>query len=342
MNIKKLLCVLSAGALLLGGCGDRQNAVTTADDAASDGEAELSKITFVLDWTPNTNHAGVYAADALGYYKDAGIEVEIVQPPEDGAEALVASGKAQFGVSFQDTIAAAYAADTPLPVTNVAAIINHNTSGIISRKDKGIDSFAKLEGHSYATWDSPIEQNVIKAAMEAEGGDFGKVELISTLVTDVMTALQTDLIDSVWVYEGWDVASAKVNALEYNYIDFADANPILDYYTPTIIANDEFLENEPELARAFLSATSKGYEYCAENPEEAGNILCEAVPELDAALVQESMAFLASEYIGDGDGWGYFDASRWTAFYDWLFENGLIDKDLGSFGFTNDYLPERS
>lgn len=63
---------------------------------------ELEKITFVLDWTPNTNHTGLYVAEEKGYFEDAGVDVEIVQPPEDGASALVASGKAQFGIDFQD------------------------------------------------------------------------------------------------------------------------------------------------------------------------------------------------------------------------------------------------
>lgn len=342
MKITRFLCAAMAGAvLMLGGCATEKAEPQPKEDTETGAPEKLQKVTFVLDWTPNTNHAGIYAADALGYYKDAGIEIEIVQPPEDGAEALVASGKAQFGVSFQDTIAAAYTSSSPLPVTSVAAIINHNTSGIISRKDKGIDSFAKLEGHTYATWDSPIEQNVIKAAMEAEDGDFSKVNLVSTYVTDVMAALQTDTIDSVWVYEGWDVAKARVDGVEYNYLDFAKANPVLDYYTPTIIAGNDFLESSPELAKAFLAATKKGYEYCVENPDGAAEILCEAVPELDEALVKESMSFLATAYIGDGEAWGYIDPQRWTAFYDWLYENGLIEKELGAFGFTNDYLSEK-
>lgn len=341
MKLKNLLCASMAGAvLLLGGCSTDTPAPSASDEQKNEA-SELRHVTFVLDWTPNTNHTGLYVADALGYYEDAGIEIEIVQPPEDGAEALVASGKAQFGISFQDTIAAAYTSDSPLPVTNVAAVINHNTSGIISRKDKGIDSFKNLENHTYATWDSPIEQSVIRAAMAAEGGDFDKVNLVSTYVTDVYAALQTDMIDSVWVYEGWDVASAKVNGLEYNYLDFAKADSVLDYYTPTIIAGNDLLESDPQLVKDFLAATQKGYEYCVENPEEAAGILCNAVPELDSALVGESMSFLATAYVGDGDGWGYFDGERWSAFYDWLYENGLIEKELGSFGYTNDYLPER-
>ncbi len=338
MTFKKLVCLLSAGAMLLmGGCNNTKG---TENTGANDGAPELRKVTLALDWTPNTNHTGFYVAKELGYYEEAGIDLDIVQPAEDSTYALVASGKAEFGVGFQDTIAASYVSDTPMPITNIAAIINHNTSGIISRKDKGIDSFAKLEGHTYATWDSPIEQNVIKAAMAAEGGDFDKVDLVSTTVTDVMTALSTDMIDTVWVYEGWDVAKAKVDGFEYNYLDFAKSDPVLDYYSPTIVTGDALIESDPDLIRAFLAATKKGYDYCVDNPEEAGNILCKAVPELDGDLVQESMKFLATAYVGDGESWGYIDDARWAGFYNWLYDNGLIEKELGSFGYTNEFLPQ--
>ena len=86
----------------------------------------------MLDWTPNTNHTGLYVAQEKGYFEDEGLEVEIVQPPEDGADALVASGKAQFGISFQDTMAPGVVGEDALPTTAVAAVVQHNTSGIIS------------------------------------------------------------------------------------------------------------------------------------------------------------------------------------------------------------------
>lgn len=108
----------------------------------------------MLDWTPNTNHTGLFVAKELGYFKEEGLEnVEIVQPPEGSTTALIGAGGAQFGISFQDTLAKSFSNDSPVPVTAVAAIIQHNTSGIISLKDKGIDSLKKLEGHKYATWD---------------------------------------------------------------------------------------------------------------------------------------------------------------------------------------------
>ena len=123
-------------------------------------------ITLVLDWTPNTNHTGFYVALEKGYYKELGLNVTIQQPPEDGATSLVASGKAQFGIDFQDYLAPAFSTDDPLPVTAVAALIQHNTSGIISMADKGITSPKEMEDNSYATWDLPTEKAIIKSCME--------------------------------------------------------------------------------------------------------------------------------------------------------------------------------
>ena len=186
---------LAAGATALAGCSN-QHAATTGSDG-------LKKVTFALDWTPNTNHTGVYVAKERGYYKDAGLSVKIVQAPENGADPLVASGKAQFGVSFQDTMATYVAGDEKLPVTAIAAIIQHNTSGIISLKDKGITSPAKMVDHTYATWELPIEQGIIKRCVEADGGDYSKVKLVPSTVTDEVSALKTDQVDSIWIYYAW-------------------------------------------------------------------------------------------------------------------------------------------
>ena len=90
-------------------------------------EKEPAKITFCLDWTPNTNHTGVYAAQALGYYEEEGLDVSIVQPPENGAVLMCAAGQAEFAVDAQDTMAASLDLDEPLGVTAVAAILQHNT-----------------------------------------------------------------------------------------------------------------------------------------------------------------------------------------------------------------------
>ena len=132
LGLKRSICVALMGCLLLGmvGCSTNQKKKNSE---------KLEDVTIVLDWTPNTNHTGLYVAQKLGYFKKAGLNVKIIQPPEDGASVLVASGQAQFGIDFQDYMAAALTGDEALPITAIAAIIQHNTSGIISLKGKGID-----------------------------------------------------------------------------------------------------------------------------------------------------------------------------------------------------------
>lgn len=304
-------------------------------------QEETEKITFVLDWTPNTNHTGLYAAESLGYFEDQGLEVEIVQPPEDGADALVASGKAQFGVSFQDTMAPGVAGDNALPTTAVAALIQHNTSGIISRKGEGIDTPKGMEGKKYATWDSPIEVAMIQDIVEEDGGDFSKVEMIPSTVTDEVSALESKSVDAIWIFYAWAGIKFELSGIETDYFAFKDINPVFDYYTPVVIANNDFLEEEPETAKKFLTALRDGYEYAIENSEEAADILCEAAPELDKDLVLASQEYLKDQYKAEVDQWGYIDPERWNAFYQWLNENGLTETEIpDNTGFSNDYLPE--
>ena len=202
---KKLLAGLLAisAVFSLAGCGEKKLRKET-DDTAKE------KITFVLDWTPNTNHTGLYVAREKGYFEEAGLEVEIVQPPEDGAEALVASGKADFGVSFQDTMAPALAGENALPITAVAALVQHNTSGIISREGEGMDTPKGLEGKKYATWDAPVEKAMLKNVVESDGGDFSKVELVPSTVTDEVSALTSRSVDAIWIFYGWAGVATEV------------------------------------------------------------------------------------------------------------------------------------
>ena len=310
--------------------------------AACGGGTAEEPITVVLDWTPNTNHTGIYVALAKGYFEEAGLNVQVVQPPEDGAVALVASGKAQFGVSFQDSLAPAFAGDSPMPVTAVAALIQHNTSGIVSRAGEGMDSPKGLEGKKYATWDLDVEKATIREVMEADGGNFDLVELIPSTVTDEVSALQSSSVDAIWIFYGWAGIACEVAGLPIDYFEFADIDPVFDYYTPVLIGNNAWLEENPDTAKAFLTALGKGYTYATEHPAEAADILMEAAPELksNSDLVYASQEYLAAEYIADAARWGEFDGARWAAFFNWLNENGLLDGELDpNFGYTNEYLP---
>jgi len=248
--------------------------------AACNGDAaktDKTKLRIVLDWTPNTNHTGLYVAQAKGFFAEQGLEVDILQPPEDGAVPLVGGGGAEFGISFQDTLAPNNASENPMPVTAVASVVQHNTSGIVSLKKSGIDSPSKMTGHTYATWDMPIEQAIIKKVVTDDGGKFEDINMVPSTVADIVTALQTD-IDAVWVFYAWDGIATKVKGLETNYFNFADYGKELDYYSPVIIVNNEYADKNPEVVKKALAAIKKGYEYAIENPEAAAEILLEAAP----------------------------------------------------------------
>lgn len=334
---KKLIAMILTVALAAAasGCGTE----TKQEDGEKSTDKDLDKITFVLDWTPNTNHTGLYVAQEKGYFQDAGLEVEIVQPPEDGAEVLVGSGKAQFGISFQDSMMPAVIGENAMPIEAVAAVLQHNTSGIISRKGEGMDRPKGMEGKKYATWNLEMEQAILKNVVEADGGDFSKIEMIPSTVTDEVSALEGNSVDAIWIFYGWAGIATEQAGLETDYFAFKDINEVFDYYTPVIIGNSEWMEENPDTAKAFLSAARKGYEYAIDNPQEAADILCKEAPELDEDLVLASQEYMKDQYKAEVEQWGYIDPARWNAFYNWVSENGLSETEIPeNTGFTNDYL----
>ncbi len=321
-NFKSIIVMALLSAVMFAGCK----------------KADAKKLTFVLDWTPNTNHTGLYVAQEKGYFAEEGLSVDIVQPSEDGATMMVASGRAQFGVGFQDSIAPSMLNDEKLPITAVAALLQHNTSGLISLKKTGIDRPKNLEGKKYATWDSPIELATIRKIVEADGGDFSKIQLIPSTVYDVVTALNTE-IDCVWIYYAWDGVKLELDGVDANYLDFRKIDDTFDYYTPMFIANSEFLEKDSVTAKKFLKALRRGYEFAVENPDAAAEILCKAAPELDRDLVYASQRWISKEYKAEVEPWGYITPERWNRFFRWLNETGLLEGTLPeNTGFTNDYL----
>ncbi|CUX30802.1 ABC transporter substrate-binding protein [Clostridium sp. C105KSO13] len=327
---KNILSVLLAAALAgsMAGCAMKEKP-----------SSDLQKITFVLDWVPNTNHTGIYVAKEKGYFEDEGLDVEIVQPPEDGAEMLVGAKKAQFGISSQDGLMPALIGDNAIPVEAVAAVVQHNTSGIISRKGEGMDRPKGLEGKKYATWDKDLEKAMIKNVMEEDGGEFSKVELIPSTVTDEVSALESKSVDAIWIFYGWTGIASELADFGTDYFAFKDIKSTFDFYTPVIIGNTNWMNENPDTTKAFLNATKKGYEFTINHPEEAVDILSKAAPELDKELIAASQAYLNEQYKAEVEQWGYIDPDRWNRFYNWISENDLSEIRIPeNTGFTNAYL----
>ena len=336
--MKRILSFVLAAVLVL--C--LASCSKTDTNSASSDEAKTS-ITVCLDWTPNTNHTGLYVALEKGYFADAGLDVKIVQPPENGAVQACAAGQAQFAVDAQDTLAPAFTSDTPLGVTAVAALIQHNTSGIMSKKGEGMDRPAGLTGKTYLTWDSPTEKAIMENVVNADGGDWSKVKLIPNTVTEEAQDVNQNPDHAIWVFYAWGGINSQVSGIDTDFFFFKDINPVFDYYTPILIANNDFLKTNPDAAKKFLSAAKQGYEFAVSSPEEAADILIKGDDTASLAgseqLVEASQKYLAKEYISDAPKWGYIDAARWDAFYKWLYDSKLIEKEIpAGTGFSNDYL----
>lgn len=330
--MKRLLTVVSA-AFLLTACGT-DNASSTSSNKS---EESSQKVNFALDWTPNTNHTGLYVAQEKGFFKDEGLDVEIMLPGEAGADQLVASGKADFGIGAQEALTEARAAD--IPIVSVAAIIQHNTSGFASLKEEGIESPKDFEGKNYGGWGAPVEQAVVESLMEKDNADSSKVEFINMGSSDFFTAVQRD-IDLAWVFYGWTGIEAEQRGMELNMQYLNDYSDKLDYYTPIITTNEKLIDQDPETVQSFVAAVVKGYEFAVENPEESADILIAAVPDLDPELVKKSQEWLSPRYQDDAPRFGEQQLEKWENYADWMNENDLLEGDfIPEDAFTNEFLP---
>lgn len=304
----------------------------------SNNTSNLKKVDIVLDWIPNTNHTGIYVAKEFGFFEENGIDVNIICPPEDASVIMVASARSEFGVSSQGALSKAFDREYPMPIKAVAAIMQHNNVGIISKKEKGITSASMLEYKTYASYNGPMELAMLKYIVIKDFGDYNKINIAPNTVTDVVSALSTN-VDAMLVYYNYEGIAAKLNGLDVNFISFKDTDSDLDYYAPVIISNEYFLENNYTLAKKFMHALKRGYEYAAKNPYESANVLIKYIPQADKKFIIESQKYTSCEYISDASGWGIIDKKRWNGFYRWLYDNRVIDRNIErDTNFTNDYL----
>ena len=319
-----VLSLLAIMAISLAACQPKADSAKQADEG-------LTEVVISLDWVPNTNHTGLYVAQEKGYFKDQGLAVKIVQPSEDSASTLVANNRADFGVYFQSNMTSRLAKE--VPITAVAAILQHNPAGLLSLKSLGAKSPKDLNGKRYSTWEDPIDDATVAHIV---GGDLVK---IPGEATDATVALRMNQFDYILAYYGWDGIHAQLQNVDTNFFFLKDYEPVFDYYAPVIITNNKLLETKPELVKKTLAAMKQGYIYAAKNPEESAEILVKHAPETNKELALASQKYISTQYLDEEGDWGKFDYDRWDRFYDWVYKKGLLEKPLPpQAGVTNDYL----
>ena len=322
--MKKIACMMIALLLALASLGALAEAPTD--------------VTVILDYIPNTNHTGMYVALDKGYYAEAGLNVQIIEPTEGATNTLVAVGKGDFGIAYQEDVTLARAMDEPLPIRAIAALIQHNTSGFVSWAGKNITSVRDFEGKTYAGWGGPGEEAVLRAVMEAEGLDVSTLNMI--IADGTFTALEKD-VDLMWFFEAWDMITCQMNGFDLNYIPVRDLDPRLDYYTPVIITNEDMIANHPDTVKAFLEATRRGYMDAIADPDGCAEVLNKYAPDYALDFLTASQEYLTDKYMQDTDRWGEMKQSVWDGYTDFMVEYGMIDAPIAADQlYTNDFLPE--
>jgi len=330
------LAAIAAGAVLaLAACSN-----TPSAGDASDAPADLTPVTVVLDWTPNTNHSGLYLALANGWYEDAGLDVTVIEPGETSGLQLLAAGQADFAFSVAEGLLPARAAGAD--VVSVATVIEHNTSSLLSLTSAGITRPRDLEGKRYGSYGSDLEEAIISSLVKCDGGDPSLVQYVPLVSDDFRIGLTQDQFDAAWVFDAWDtVRLREIDGMDVSTIGFRDwFDCIPDWYTPLLATSGKEIKDNPETVRAFVETTARGYAAAMEDPQAAADALMAAAPELDEGLVTKSAQWLADKYADSPETWGVQSKSTWDVFSQWLSDGGMLDGDPKvDEAWTNEFLP---
>lgn len=330
--MRPLLILVLAFALVAAGCAD-----SATPERDEQGRAQL---TLVLDWTPNTNHSGIYVAKQKGWYDDAGIDLNIVQPGE-GATGLqmLATGKADFAISTEEEVTPAVAQG--IPVKSVAAILQHNTSSLVALKSSGITRPRDLEGRTYGGFGGQLEKALVETLVRCDGGDPSKVDFTNVGNADYRVGLTKRHYDFVWIFDGWDGLRFKqIDKLDIVSIPFIKYSKCIpDWYTPVIATSTKLLAADQDVARDFMQVTKRGYREAAAHPDDAADALTSAVPDLDPQLVKMSADYLSTRYADSMTDWGKQDSAVWQRMTGFLDEAGMLDESVKVDDlYTNDLL----
>lgn len=286
------------------------------------------ELSLALDWTPNTNHTGIYVALEQGWYEEAGIDLTILPYGSVSPNVLVSSGQADLGISGAESVYAAAAIGEP--VVSIAAIMATNTAAFAVRADSDIHSPKDFAGKLYAAFGAAYESPILEALIAADGGE-GTVEEVFLDVYG-FDAILSGRADVVWIFEGWQGIQAEREGIEVRLFNFTKGG-LPDYYTPVIVASPEGVEDNAEALSAFVQATARGYQFAIDNPEAAAEILIQGAEVgtfPDERLVYDSQAFVSQYYAAEGQAWGVQTKAMWTDYGAFLLAEGVYQDADGN------------
>lgn len=286
--------------------------------------AENQTVKVALDWTPNTNHVGLFIARDKGFYKEAGLDVEILPYTDTSAGTLVANHVADFGVIGSIGLFTQHSAGADL--VGAYAIVQHETGRVVFKGDRDdIKSPKDLDGKTYGGFGSAWENALLSAMIRHDGGK-GEFETV-TLGTSAYQALANGSVDFTLEVYTWEGVQAELEGLKQKAFRYADYG-VPDEHTALLGSSRKFLDAKPDVAKAFLQATRKGYAFAVEHPDEATDLLIAANKDAltNRALIRASMqALIDGHYLRtEGGVVGTIDPAKMEAIGSYLFDSKIL------------------
>ncbi|MBR7887420.1 ABC transporter substrate-binding protein [Marinomonas sp. A79] len=304
-------------------------------------------VSVALDWTPNTNHVGLYVAQSKGWFEEAGLDVDILPYTDTSSGTLVAAGIADFGVLSAIGFYSQRA--TGANSTAVMAIVQHETGRLVFNGEReDIQRPADLNGKIYAGFGSAWENGLISTMIKNDGGK-GEFDTV-TLGTSAYEALANGRVDFTLEVNTWEGVNSMLLNRPRRAFTYADYG-VPDQHTTFLGGNSTWLKNNPETARAFVQAAQRGYAFAANQPKEAAQILIDQTQGMlsNPELIHASMkAIVAGGFFQDaGEPVGLIDGDMFTNMTRFLFEAGILRDENASLltkmpnvstWYTNQYL----
>jgi ABC-type nitrate/sulfonate/bicarbonate transport system substrate-binding protein len=288
----------------------------------NDGNGGESRLRVQLDWTPNTNHIGIYVALANGWYQEAGIDVQIQPYTDINPDTIVANGRADIGISFPANVVFSRAAG--LELVSVAAVLQRNPTELAVLASSNITRPRDFDGRTYAGFGLPYEQPQIRTVIQMDGGR-GNFDN-ATLSTAAYEALYEGRADFTEIFVTWEGIEARLRGIDLRTFRYDDYG-VPDFPGVIMVAQQKTVKDKEVTLRKFLEVTRRGYEYAAREPDAATQVFIGALPSgtfPEPEMVRLSTRMLASYFVDGSGRWGEQDADDWKAYSHWLVDQGIV------------------
>jgi putative hydroxymethylpyrimidine transport system substrate-binding protein len=317
-------------ALALAACGEK----------SEEASGERQSFSLTLDFYPNPDHAGIYIAQKLGYFEEAGLDVSIDAPSDPAAPVKqVAAGRTDLAISYEPEVA--LAREQGLDVVAVGALVNRPLTSLIWLAESKIKGVGDLKGKTIATAGIPYQDAFLKTILARVNLTPDQVKAVNVgfgLLPALLGGSAQAMLGGYSNVEGVDLRERGKAPV----VTPVDQLGVPTYDELVFVANRGKLEEDPDKFRLFLAALQRGTEAAAEKPGEATTAITEANPDLEpklaAAEVKATLPLLSAR-SGDQP-FGYMNPEEWETFAGWMRDNGLIQSlPKTSELLDNGYLP---